>query len=345
MCQRAPDGNLAWAEMMQPPTQEGTPGSTPGEACRSDPSPLFPSAITDPTLLDRVTLPGAAVGGSPARSYLFAHQLPNGTHAFVPVIAPANGTVTTIIYYQIDASQYARAEYEIVMQVSCEVEITFAHVAHVAGAVAAAAPATPSNSTAVFQNARVVVHAGEQIGDTNGTLTAGSWDFLVMNRARPVAHVNASRWQWDPNRFGDCGYAYFPQAVHDAFVPLFASSGGTPITGEACRTPARDVAGTLAGGWFRGASTDLSGEWIELVSEGEHEVDLVQRHDNGAIYTLRDTQPAALPENVQVGGFVCWSSNGGYAAAQLVDASTMRLARGSGACPTSMPAEAETWSR
>jgi len=322
-------------------TRSTTVTQPPG--CQHNIAPIFTRPFTNATMIQFVYPLGGISTGSPARSYVFVKTAPNGSHLFVPVYAPVNMTLQGITYaYRNYGPLGARPEYRLDFQATCEVFLTFDHVPTVEGWIASLGPSVPANNTRTGVYVSVPVQAGELLGYTDGTRVAGSWDFMVLNHAKPAFHVNDSRWTSDQYRYGDCPYDYFTGDVKATYYTLLSASGTT--TTPLCGKVSRDVAGTIAGGWFQGNSTTAQGSRL-MVGKFLNYIEIVVSQTSGPLFDIRDYRSVVDPATVTVGQSVCYSDGASYAYFDLVSQLSMRAATGTGGCPAQLPSQYQVWNR
>ena len=181
------------------------------------------------------------------------------------------------------------------------------------------------------------------IGETNGTLVAGTWDFAVFNSVRRATHVNESRWLAEHDTIAECPYTHFTADLRATYFALLEAKDGTR-TGD-CRGPSRDINGTLSGGWFQDDSNDMHPPWLEIASDGPGLVEARILRTDGSVFNLRQYRPTMLPDEVHVGGHVCYADGQSFLWLTLVDADDARLVEGSGPCPSTEPAGGAAWQR
>lgn len=319
-----------------------------GTGCVSNTKPVFTKPFTDLSKINHMTPIGNIKAGSLSRSYVFVKKDGSGTSLLAPLYAPSNSTLFGIVYaYRGDKSKGARAEYRLDFRASCEVIFAFDHIAQISGRLKQFAPEVPADSTQRDKEIYVPVTAGELLGYTDGGLAGGSWDFLLFNYAKEVPHINPARWTSDHNKYADCPYDYFTEDLRKQYYSMFASAGGerAPST---CRSASRDVAGTLAGGWFKGNSTDTQGSRLYLGSDFST-VDLVMDEGNplatGSVLSIRHQNAQIKPEDVKVGQSVCYSEGASHAFLKLLTETQMAADIGPGACPPNLPASPDIWER
>lgn len=292
---------------------------------------------------------GNVKAGSLSRSYISVKREGNDKKIWVPLYAPTNATLFRITYaYRGDPAQGARAEYALDFRVSCEVTFKFDHIANISEKLKELAPKEPNIKTNQGKEVSIPIVEGELLGFTNGGLGGGAWDFLLFNYAKEVSHINTSRWTSDHNKYADCPYDYFTEDLKRQYYAMFASAGGEKSKNATCRSASRDVAGTLSGGWFKGNSTDTRGSRILLGSDFST-VDIVRDEGDtlaqGINFSLREQNAPKKPEEVTVGGSVCYTDGTNHAFLKLLSDTEMAASIASGHCPSTFPEQYEIWER
>ena len=335
--------NYASSSKLQTSNTTGSATVTQPPGCQHNIAPVFTMPFTNATMIQFVYPLGGISTGSPARSYVFVKMAPNGSHLFVPVYAPVNMTLQGITYANRNYGQLGtRPEYRLDFQVTCEVSLTFDHIPTVEGWIASLGPSVPANNSRTGVYVSVPAQAGKLLGYTDGTRVAGSWDFMVLNQAKPAFHVNESRWTSDQYRYGDCPYDYFTGDLKATYYSLLSASGTTltPLCGKV----SRDVPGTIAGGWFQGNSTVVQGSRL-LVGKFLNYMEMAVSQASGPVFDIRDYRSMVDPATVMVGQSVCYSDGTSYAYLDLVSMLSMRVATGTGGCPTQLPYTYQIWNR
>ncbi len=236
-----------------------------------------------------------------------------------------------------------RPEYRLDFQVTCEVFLTFDHIPTVQGWIASLGPSVPANNSRTGVYVSVPVQAGELLGYTDGTRVAGSWDFMVLNYAKPAVYINESRWISDQYRYGDCPYDYFTGDLKVTYYSLLSASGTT--TDPLCGKASHDVPGTIAGGWFQGNSTTAQGSRL-LVAKFLNYIEMVVvSQPSGPVFDIRDYRSTTDPATVAVGQSVCYTDGTAYAYFDLISQLSVRVATGTGGCPAQYPDTYEVWNR
>lgn len=318
--------------------------------CQSNPNPQFTADFTDLSTIAALAPIGGVTGGSPGRSYMGVKE---GMEA--PIYSPTDAVLENIIYARRGGPD-TPGEYGLLFRVSCEVTILFDHIDKVSDKIKEFSPKEPANTsrTAGGNSLNVLIKQGELLGYSDGTPQARTFDFLVINKAKPTTHINPKRWQWEQAVFAQCPYDYFSKELKDKY---YAKIGAvTEMSGVKSFTPAQscgdlshDKPGTASGGWFKRDSTDIKGEYL-AISRDSKRVDVAERKDGlfGPDSQLRDYSPKVYPEDISVGEEICYNDQqeNKWVYIKLVSDTELAVAKGNGSCPASFPQEAsETWER
>ncbi len=320
------------------PTFQNQPINQDQRNCISNPAPQFTTSFIDITKIQQLTPIGGIMVGSQSRSYIFTKQKQR-----VPIYAPANSTVTGIVYaYRGDPAQGARAEYRVDLEVSCEVHYWFDHLTDISDRLKEYAPTKAAYNTHNNNIKPIPIKEGELIGYTQGG------DFVVFNSAKIVPHINPKRWTSEHNLYADCPYDYFIPELKKQYYNLFASASGYIPQEKTCRNASRDVEGTLSGAWFQGDATDIEGPHLYIANDFTM-VDLVKQAQSGQNdygFRLRDMTPAKYPHEIHIGDSICYSDQQNYAYFKVIDKTHIQVIIASGNCPSTIPHNGwETWER
>ncbi len=317
--------------------------------CVSNPSPVFTAGFTESSRIIEISPIGHAFidnPGSSARSYVTVNRS-DGPKKLAPVYAPIDSTIHSIAYAKRNYGLLGtRPEYRLDFEISCEVSYVFDHLTLLSDEIKKYAPELAADSTKTNTYVAIPVQAGQLVAYTEGTLTAGGFDFMVWNKTNKENYINSSRWVYDHSKYGVCPYDYFVPELKDKYYSLLQKTRKDKPA--SCRTVSRDVPGTLSGGWFQGNSTDREGSRLSISTASTDMTDLViVRNDQST--KIRDyTHPdIAKPEDVTVGKSVCYYDRDRtiYAYLKLLSDLEMGLALGNGACPSEFPKEYELWAR
>lgn len=343
-------GLLITAYFIKPPKNTGGNGNSGPlkevtKNCKSDPKPVFTAEFTDFNNLKQTAPIGAIDAGSPGRAYVMVKG-EAGNRPMTPLYAPADSVIQSLVYAKRDPNNpNAPGEYRLEFRISCEVTFNFDHMDEVVEKIKAVAPAVPSERSNDLKYVSIPVKAGELVGYSDGTNLAGSFDLFLLNTTKTVPHINPDRWKWDQVKTADCPYDYYTDELKAKYYSIMRSHDGEKWESSSCGSPSHDVAGTAAGGWFLGDSTDTNGKWLEIATQMSR-VEINIRENGSSFFSIRDYKPKALPEDIKPGNSACYSDSGKWAYIKLNSKKEMAIATGSGSCPATFPeSQAEVWER
>ncbi len=315
----------------------------PQANCVSDLQPRFTASFTDLSKIESLGILGSVVGGSPGRSYV---TIKKGEK--VPVYNPADAVLETIVWADRGGGQ---AEFGFYFQASCEVTYLLDHIEEIADGLKSLAPKEPARSTATQfgSQPKVFVKAGKLLGYTDGTPQARTFDFLLMNKAKPTLYVNPARWKWEQAVYGDCPYDYYEENLKKQHYALLGTSvgDGKVLKAENCGSPSQDVAGTAAGGWFQGDGTTEKGKRV-LIGRQFNWLELsIRESGSNKVFSLKEFDPKITPEKITSGHSACFQGyENNWAYVKIISDSQLSLATGTGQCPAVFPeSQAEMWER
>ncbi len=335
---------IATRLVMGPKNQGGTNQARKVTNCQKNTNPVFSANFVELAKIKQIGPIGGVMVGSPARSYIFVNGAETNARQTATLYAPTDAVLEGIVFARRDPSNpNAPGEYRLDFRASCEVTFHFDHLDDVSPAIKALAPATPAATTKEAKPTNLTVKASETVGFSNGTNEAGSFDFYLLNQDKKAAHVNPERWTWEQTTIADCPYDYFAATLKAQYYSLFRSQDGSAATD--CGSPSHDIAGTASGGWFQGADTDMSGQWLEIANVNGR-TEILLRAAGSHQFSIRDYRAKILPDALKVGASQCYSEPGKWAFVRVDADSQLSLSRGAGSCPAAFPnANVETWQR
>lgn len=315
--------------------------------CKSNPEPVFTHPFIDLTKIDALGPLGAISGGSTGRSYMDVKgSEKDGVMA--PIFSPMDATLETIIWAP--RGPDTPPEYGLYFRVSCEVTYLFDHLDELSDEIKKYAPKEPAKNTATEAGTKpnVVIKAGTPLAKSNGTVGGGTFDFLLMNDAKEAYRINPVRWTWYQTNYASCPYDYFTPELKSQY---YAKIGILNYTGfvkaKDCGSSSEDVAGTISGGWFKGSSTNSTGDYLGI-GERPDSIDIVIRKDNRITSSVRDWNSKIAPKTIIVGKNHCYfdSTQSKWAFVNLIEEKKLSIAFGTGSCPSVFPtSQAEIWER
>ncbi|PIZ00649.1 hypothetical protein COY62_01785 [bacterium (Candidatus Howlettbacteria) CG_4_10_14_0_8_um_filter_40_9] len=328
------------------PNISQTSETKPQKDCKSDPNPVFTHAFTDLTKISSIGPLGTLTGGSPGRSYITINDTITKE---VPVYMPADATLERLVYAR-RGGENTPGEYGLQFRVSCEVTFMLDHIDRVTEDIQKMAPKEPELKSNGGTYPNVEIKAGTLLGYSDGTPIAKTWDLFVLNEVNPPKFINPERWDWDQANTAVCPYDLYPADLKAQHYKLLGTGGGKyPFTkAEGCGSPSKDVAGTIAGGWFQGDSTDMKGKNLNVSSYvGIPQLSIIQ--DANKTISFSDWDTKTLPETIKVGQSICYFDRQGtnkWAFLKLVSETQLSTATGDGSCPSAFPeSKAEVWER
>lgn len=195
-----------------------TPSTTsaPQVSCKSNPSPVFTSHITDISKINYV-VPPPTIGAGPS---LKTHGYIGTDHARVPVYAPVDMILNT-------GAHFEGGPYWLGFEVSCEVTLRFGHMTEPIQAVRDIFPATPApaNDSRDQQiKNKIYFKAGDLIGYTTGTSAAGNWDMGIYNSTTNNKYKGDPTWgnSWVYTT-AICPFDYFEPSLKLVYTSKFSS--------------------------------------------------------------------------------------------------------------------------
>lgn len=296
--------------------------------------PVFTVPFTDYDKIDAFQPIGSITGASRGRSYITVKE-----GETVPVYAPADATLISVIYaYRGTGSDHG--EYGFKFDTGCGVMFLLDHLDSASEEMKRYAPVEPSRSTATQDMLSIPIRAGTLLWYTNGTSQARTFDFLVIDNNSAVFHINPERWEWDQSLYSVCPYDFYKDDLKEKyFQKIGIRTNDGFLKSENCGRISLDVSDTLSGGWFPDdSSTDLHGEFL-LIGERMGAVDIVIKTDSEqSKLQMTDYHPNKTPENVKIGQLICYQGFANdWVYFHVIDARTVELTRGAGACPSRFP--------
>lgn len=213
----------------------------------------FTSKITDLETIHSIFPPGGAAGYEikPHSYFLIKGER---TAVYAPIdMELAQGSI-----YKEPESFLADNTYILHFAVGCDFAMFIDHITDPVDRIKAVLNTEPREDTRMdyFLDEPLKFKAGELIGYTIGAGPADfvrSWDFGYYSAAVTNQYVNQDRrirsYAWK-QLHAVCGFDYFPEPIKSEYLGLFTTRTGKPVPDAGCRSPNRDVAGTLSGSWF-----------------------------------------------------------------------------------------------
>lgn len=321
--------------------------------CESNPNPLFTAEFTDLGKIDVLNPIGSINAGSPGRAYIHIKGEQGQPSQKVPIYAPVDATLEGIVYARRNQSDpNSRGEYRLDFRVSCEVIFSFDHISDIKDDLKMLVPTEPDSRTNEATKVSVKIKAGEVLGETDGAMRNGSWDFYLLNYSKEVYHISPERWTWDQTKYAYCPYDYFTPDLKQKYYDKLKAVGGetlpenpSGVGAGKCGSPSHDVLGTASGGWFQDDSTSSKGLWLEI-ADATKKVELIVRNSGNHDFKVRDYQPEIMPDKLTVGNSACYSEENRWAYIRVDSNEQLSFVKGEGSCPSSFPtSNFEQWQR
>lgn len=299
-----------------------------GKECLPNPNPVFQGKFIDISKVVYIRPLGNTQADSINSSYIVVK-----TGEEVPIYNPTDATLEEIIKKD--------GKYGLLFRVSCEITFYFENLDRLSDGIQSGS----------------LIKQGEVLGFVKGDSQGRSFKFMLSNSLKPIAHLNAKRWEKDI--YAQCPYEYFSAnennlrqtyfgytLVHNENVIQKDWSKEQGISQIPCGELSHDIKGIVSGGWFKGESTDIKGEFLS-VNKYLSTVQVSLRKDGELMDVLTDYSPDTLVTDVKVGNAACYSdvNQNKWAFVKLISERELALVRGVGSCPASFPESAETWER
>lgn len=301
-----------------------------GEECLPNAEPVFKAEFIDRSKILYINPLGNTQADFIGRSHIVLKE-----GAEVPVYNPTDATLEEVIKKD--------GKYGLLFRVSCEVTYLFDQL----DKVSALAPKT-------------LIKKGELLGYVKSVAQGRAFEFILMNRSKPVAHINSKRWEDKQNLYAQCPYEYFDTRndnnlrrnyiaytlVHNENIIQKEWTKEQGVSFIPCGNVSHDIKGTISGGWFKGESSDIKGDHLS-VNKYLSTVQVSIRKDGQLVEALADYSPDILVTDVKTGSFACYhdANQNKWAFVKLISENQLSVAKGSGNCPATFPENAQTWKR
>jgi len=314
------------------PVEERSPvAEKKEENCKSDSSPVFKG-----TFIDRANILFIRpLGDTRANSAVSSIVIKEGVEA--AVFSPTDAVLEDVVKKD--------GKYKLSLRASCEVGLSFDRLDKVSEKI------QPKTS----------VTKGELLGYVSGTAEGSSFDFMVSNSSRQVSHINSKRWQDKEALFAQCPYEYFDNRndnnlkrdyiaytlVHNENTIQMVWNKEQGVSNISCGELSHDLAGTASGGWFKGDSTDIKGDYLSI-NKYLSTVQISIRKDGKLTEALTDYSPDVLLPDLKPGKAACYGdvNQNKWIVVKLISDNKLSLAKGNGSCPTQFTQEvSDIWER
>ncbi len=300
--------------------------------CKSDKNPVFKAELTDRSKILYIKPLGNTQSVSAARSSIVIKE---GSE--VPVYNPTDATLETI--------SEKNGKYSLLLQTSCEVTFLFDRLDKISETI------TP----------KALVKKGGLLGYVKGTAQGSSFDLLVSNSSKQVPHINSKRWQEKEALYADCPYEYFDNRndnnlkrdytaytlVHNENIIQKVWNKEQGYSNISCGEISHDIKGTASGGWFKGDSTDIKGDYLS-VNKYLSTVQVSIKKDGQLTEALTDYSPDVLAADIKPGNSACYhdQNQNKWVYVKVISDNQLALTKGAGNCPANFPQEqAGIWER
>jgi hypothetical protein len=320
----------------------------PGDdECTSDPSPAFTHMFTDLTLVQSIVPLGTPSSGGEIKE---RHQVQVFAGQSTPVIAPAEARVEWVRHIRATSppAPYEDDYWGVRVWFSCEV---YAQLDHIRTPGERLRASISGNTNEGEKPARLMVFAaGEVIGHTGG-FTPGppnmprgyAFDYAVYNSTHENVFVNMARYRTSNELANSlhsvCGGSYYSGSLRSDFYNALGYAGNS-AAGD-CRSASRDVAGAIAGGWFRVGSAERSDGWrLGIATEVDGSIRMaVHPFGGGGFSPIRTTGSVNLDPALATGSSpYCYTSGATEVWFQLsADGLRMSMQQRAGNCSGSPP--------
>lgn len=318
-----------------------------GENCQSNATPEFKHAMTDPAKILFIHPLGSTEVDSVGSSYIVVKD-----DEEAPIYNPTDAVLEKIVLAKGNGSGKA-GEYTLYFRVSCEVTYSLGQLDKVSDKITSLLAKGASAQGMEEVQPQVFIKGGELLGYTDGVLESNTFTFTLLNKTRPIEHINAQRWEQDQANFAQCPYDYFDTRNDNNLKRYYSGKllsvnlnvvakvfdKNKMMRSAHCGDINHDIAGTVSGGWFRGESTDRTGDYLS-VNTYLSTAEIALRRDGQIKDVITDYSPDVFPLDVKIGQAQCYhdQNQNRWAFVRLVSDSQMALALGKGSCPTTFPA-------
>ncbi len=186
--------------------------------CNSNPNPRFTHNFTDVSAIDSLIPPIYSSGTG------VKHTVLVNTIGRVPLYMPATGDLFQGSYYDSEGMGH----YLLDFQITCEVVVSFDHVAEPVEKIRALLPSKPKNDSRTdFFEPKVKFRAGELIGYTSGTKNAKNWNFGVYNNTvQNYLSGDSEVKQFPKYTTAICPFEYYSKEMKNPYYALLSDSFG-----------------------------------------------------------------------------------------------------------------------
>ncbi|MBI2337653.1 hypothetical protein HYU95_00560 [Candidatus Daviesbacteria bacterium] len=318
----------ATGQKVEEKTSVGVAESKKG--CKSDKNPVFKGELTDRSKILFIRPLGDTQAPFSARSSIVVKE---GTE--VPIYNPTDAALEEVTQKD--------GKYQLSLRTSCEVTYLLDRLDKVSETI----------------KPQTLIKKGELLGYVKAETQDSSFDFMVSNTAKPVDHINKKRWEKDLD--AQCPYEYFDNRnannlkrdyiaynlVHNDNVIQKVWNKEQGVASIPCGDLSHDIPGTASGGWFKGESTDIKGDYLSI-NKYLSTVQISIRKDGKLVEALTDYSPDVLLPDLKPGKTACYQdvNQNKWIIVKLMSDEKLSVAKGNGGCPAQFTQEvSDIWER
>jgi len=300
----------------------------------------FTAKITDLETTHSI-LPAGGAAGHEIKPH--AYFLIEGDRA--AVYAPIDMQLAQGSYYKEPENFLADNTYILHFAVGCDFAIYVDHITDPVDRIKEVLNTEPREDTRMeeFLDEPVEFKAGDLIGYTIGAGPGENfvrlWDFGYYSAAVTNEYVNQERrnrsYSWK-QMHAVCAFDYFPEPLKSEYFALFTTRRGKSVPDAGCRSPNRDVVGTLSGSWFFDPNSTSTENHVAIAGDIDGASLSIAGLKSVMEVAVSSPNPTYIdPESVTDRHcYVDDSGSGQYFYFHILDDTTLDLYEGSGPCPS-----------
>lgn len=306
--------------------------------CSGDSDGMFTSKVTDVETLHAIYPAGGAAGWEIKPHGYF---LIEGDQA--AVYAPVDMELVQGALYHEQEGFLAKTTYILHFAVGCNFAIFLDHITDPVDRIKDVLNAESQADTRLnsFLAEPISFKAGELIGYTLGAGTADSirsFDFgyysadVTNQFANQDRYVRSFSWK---QLHAVCAFDYFAEPLRSDYFKLFSARFGAVVPNGECRSPNRDVPGTLSGSWFFTAESYSVEPHVAIASDIDGASLNIAGLKSKQYFTVSSSNPT-FADPATVTDRHCYQEDGNdsqHFYFVLVDDMTLDIYEGSGTCP------------
>jgi hypothetical protein len=326
------------------------------EGCVEKDSVLFTHHATDLNSVNGI-YPGIVTSRNwlKPNSYVWIDQ---DTPIYAPSDATNVGLLRWIQYYESESgARQERLQFNVQLQLSCDIRIYFGHVDELAEPFKTLAPTVAAIQDTSIGNYTFIpmeIKAGTLLGyahNQNVSGAADGFDFVMSNSKKVNQFANQDRYliQGDLENLlrAECPFDYYPESMRKEWSSLFGYRDIQTIGYDCDMSP--DKIGTIAGGWFQSPhDPETDGrtviDWglsIRIKSDGNLNVG----HPNGTLKVDPTDSTFKDPKTVTTPSCFYDSRSNKFGFLKPLGDMQMEAAFGNGSCPPKMPENSQNFYR